>query len=181
MGFALIGITIANESGLKASLVYLVFYVIMTVGFFGGLLYMEQKGRDLHSLSDLNGLGREHPIIAFLLGFILFSMAGIPPLPGFLPKLLILRAAVSHNSYMLAVFAVIYSVIAAAYYLLIVKAIFMDKPTGIALKSATGSRKGNLPVVLILTGIVCILTWFLIFPDAILKWASRATTALAYL
>ena len=181
MGFALIGITIANESGLKASLVYLVFYMFMTVGFFGGLLYMEQKGRELHTLSDFNGLGREHPLIAFLLGFILFSMAGIPPLPGLLPKLLVLRVAVNHNSYMLAVFAVIYSVIAAAYYLIIIKAIFLDKPSSLALRSATGSRKNNLPVALVLTGIVVILIGFLIFPDGILRWASKASTALAYL
>ena len=160
---------------------YLVFYMFMTVGFFGGLLYMEQKGRELHTLSDFNGLGREHPLIAFLLGFILFSMAGIPPLPGLLPKLLVLRVAVNHNSYMLAVFAVIYSVIAAAYYLIIIKAIFLDKPSSLALRSATGSRKNNLPVALVLTGIVVILIGFLIFPDGILRWASKASTALAYL
>lgn len=180
-GFALIGITIANESGLKASLVYIVFYMLMTMGFFGCLLYMEQKGRDLNVLSDFNGLGREHPIIAFSLGFILFSMAGIPPLPGFLSKLLVLRVAVNHNSYMLAVFAVLYSVISAAYYLLIVKAIFLDKPAGAIARHVTGSRKVNLPITLVLMGIICTLMALLIFPDAILKWSSKATTALAYL
>lgn len=181
LGFALIGITIANESGLKASLVYIVFYMLMTIGFFGCLLYMEQKGRDLNSLPDFNGLGREHPIIAFSLGFILFSMAGIPPLPGFLPKLLVLRVAVNHNSYMLAVFAIIYSVISVAYYLLIIKAIFLDKPIGLISKNLTGTRKVNLPIALVLMGIIFTLISFLIFPDAILKWASKATTALAYL
>lgn len=181
MGFALIGVTIANESGLKASLIYLVFYMLMTIGFFGGLLYMEQKGREIHSLSDLNGLGHQHPIIAVLFGFILFSMAGIPPLPGLLPKLLILRVAVNHNSYTLAVFAVIYSVIAAAYYLLIVKAMFMDKSVAPVSRGLMGSQKNNLPAALVLTGIVCVLIGILIFPDAILRWASKATTALAYL
>ncbi|NBT85131.1 MAG: NADH-quinone oxidoreductase subunit N [Alphaproteobacteria bacterium] len=180
IGFALIGITLANESGLKASLIYLIFYMLMTIGLFGGLLYLEQKGKDIYSLSDLNGLGREYPFIAFLLGFILFSMAGIPPLPGLLPKLLVLRVAVNHNSYALSIFAVIYSVIAAAYYLIIIKAIFLDKPVGLELRSVTGSRKNNLPVTLVLTGIVAILIGLLIFPDAILKWAGKASTALAY-
>ena len=94
---------------------------------------------------------------------------------------MILRVAVNHNSYTLAVFAVIYSVIAAAYYLLIVKAMFMDKSVVPVSRGPIGSQKNNLPAALVLTGIVCVLIGILIFPDAILRWASKATTALAYL
>lgn len=179
-GFALVGVTLANESGLKASLIYLVFYVLMTLGFFGGLLYVEQKGREIQTLSHLSGLGKDHPMIAFLLGFILFSMAGIPPLPGFIPKLLVLRVAISHASYALAVLAILYSVIAAAYYLLIIKAMFIDKSSHTPGAMMLGTRKVYAPMAFILTGVVLLLVWFMISPDLILQWASKATIALVY-
>jgi NADH-quinone oxidoreductase subunit N len=180
MGFVLIGVAVASESGLKAALVYLVFYTIMTIGFFGGLLYIEQKRKEeIQSLSDLNGIGRYYPGVAFLMGFMVFSMAGIPPLPGFIPKVFILRAAITHSAYVLAVSGVIYSVISCAYYLLIIKALFFDKPNQ-TIALTLGHKKIYLPLALILFGLIAILIGLLMHPEILFEWARDAATSLVY-
>ncbi len=180
MGFVLIGVTVASESGLMASLTYLVFYSLMTIGFFGGLLYIEQKNKqEIQTLSDLNGIGRHYPGIAFLMGFMVFSMAGIPPLPGFIPKILILRSAINHNAYLLAVSGVIYSVIACAYYLLIIKALFIDKLSRTATVSL-GHKKIYFPLTLVLFGLIFLLVYLFVHPDVLFQWTREAATSLVY-
>ena len=72
---------------------------------------------------------KTEPVMAGCLAIILFSMAGIPPLAGFVGKLLILNVVVDSNLFFLAVIAVLTSVIAAFYYIRMVKSIFFDEPT----------------------------------------------------
>ncbi len=180
IGFVLIGVTVASESGLKAAFIYLIFYILMTIGFFGGLLYIEQKNKEeVQLLSDLNGIGRYYPGVAFLMGFMVFSMAGIPPLPGFIPKIFVLRAAINQNAYFLAVSGVIYSVVACAYYLLIVKALFIDKPSKTIIMSS-GHRKIYFPLALVLFGIIFLLVCLLVHPDFLFQWARDAANSLVY-
>jgi NADH-quinone oxidoreductase subunit N len=181
MGFLMIGLSMLSDTGIKGSVVYMIFYALMTLGFFGALLYMARHGKNVQTLSDLNGLGRTYPAIAFVLGFMIFSMAGIPPLPGFLPKLFVLRAAINHNAYFLCCVAVVYSVLAAAYYLVMLKAIFMDTPQpSTVTNSVVGHNRTFLSMFLVLTGIVIALTCLLIAPDFLLKYVSEAVTELVY-
>jgi NADH-quinone oxidoreductase subunit N len=181
MGFASIGILTLSEIGLNAAILYSIFYLLMTLLFFGSLLYLLRHGRSIEKLSDLQGLGQFHPKIAFLMGFTLLSMAGIPPLPGFIPKLVILRAVIANGSYWLAIIAVIYSVIAAAYYLLILKAIFLDKPLKAINHSTPAYRKNNLILNLVLSALLIVLVSLLIYPLPLLNTVHEATMALMYL
>lgn len=181
MGFVMIGLSTLSEMSVKGSMVYMIFYVLMTLGFFGALLYMARHGKNVQMLSDLNGLGRTYPAIAFLLGFMIFSMAGIPPLPGFLPKLFVFRAAINHNAYFLCCVAVAYSVLAAAYYLVMVKAIFMDAPQPVQSKQViAGHNRTFASMFVVLLLIVLTLTYFLISPDLLLKQVSHAITEMVY-
>lgn len=181
MGFILVGIITAAETGLNAAITYSIFYMLTTLLFFGGLLYLLRSGRPIKTIADLQGVGRSFPVISFVLGFSVLSMAGIPPLPGFLPKLIILMSAVSYGNYGLAVIAVIYSVIAAAYYLIILKALFFDKPPQTAPKGSVIYRKYDLSVNLTLIVLVLSLIISLLHPSPLLEVVHRATMALMYL
>lgn len=181
MGFILIGIVTATEMGLQAAITYSIFYVTTMLLFFGAFLYLLRNGRPIKTLADLHGIGRSFPVIAFLLGFVVLSMAGIPPLPGFFPKLMILMAAISQGNYTLALVGVIYSVVAAAYYLIVLKALFFDKPTQMVSKGAPPYRKHDLSINLVLAALVLGLTAWLVYPAPLLAMIHRATMALMYL
>ncbi|RZI45735.1 NADH-quinone oxidoreductase subunit N [Candidatus Finniella inopinata] len=181
MGFILIGVIAANQTGVNASITYSIFYLMATLLFFGGLSYLLRNGKQVETIRDLNGIGRSFPVIACLLGFAVLSMAGIPPLPGFLPKLMILMAAVSHGNYALAIFAAIYSVVAAAYYLIILKALFFDKPQQTTSREMSIYRKYDLSMNLVLASLVVALLVSLLYPMPLLNIIHRATISLMYL
>jgi len=128
MGFALVGLAAANGQGAAAVLVYMLIYMVMTAGTFGIVLSMRRNGRALEKISDLSGLSRNHPAMAYALAILMFSMSGIPPLAGFFSKFMVFMAAVGAGYYVLAVFGVLCSVVAAYYYLRIIKVMFFDEP-----------------------------------------------------
>ena len=145
----------------------------------GGLVHLSKRGYNLNVLSDLNGLGRHHPIASFCLGFFIFSLAGIPPLPGFLPKLMMIQTAVQQNYYVLSIIAVLYSVIASAYYLMMVKSIFIDKPPHQTSMIATLKTQDSESLI-ITYGLLILLIGLMIFPNPLLSWTSRVTTSLSF-
>lgn len=128
MGFALVGLAAGSGEGLTGVLVYLAIYMIMTAGTFGIVLCMRRDGKPLEQLSDLSGLSRHSPGMAYALALLMFSMSGIPPLAGFFSKLMVFQAAVAAGLYGLAVFGVLCSVVAAYYYIRIIKVMFFDEP-----------------------------------------------------
>ncbi len=128
MGFALVGLTAGTAEGLASVLVYLAIYMIMTAGTFGIVLSMRRSGKSLDQISDLSGLSRHCPASAYALAILMFSMSGIPPLAGFFGKLMVFKAAVGAGFFGLAVFGVLTSVVAAYYYLRIIKVMFFDEP-----------------------------------------------------
>lgn len=128
MGFALVGLAAANVEGISSVLVYMIIYMIMTAGTFAIILSMRRDGKPLEQISDLAGLSRNSPAQAYALAILIFSMSGIPPLAGFFGKFLVFKAAIGSGLYGLAVFGVICSVVAAYYYLRIIKVMFFDEP-----------------------------------------------------
>ncbi len=128
VGFVLAGISLGTETGLTAALTYLVFYVIMSLGTFAVLLLMRKQGRAVEEIADLAGLARLHPGLAAALAILMFSMAGIPPLVGFFTKLYVFLAAIKAGMVWLAVIGSLASVIAAYYYILVIKVMYVDKP-----------------------------------------------------
>jgi len=128
MGFALVGLAAGTEQGVQGVIVYIVIYMVMTLGAFAAILAMRRGGTMVEDISSLAGLARTKPAMAFLLGTILFSLAGIPPLAGFFAKYYVFLAAVQSGLYLLAVIGVVTSVIGAYYYLRIVKVMYFDGP-----------------------------------------------------
>jgi NADH-quinone oxidoreductase subunit N len=118
---------VAVVSGDGPSLVfYIIAYTFMNAGAFGVLAALSGKNEERTSLADLAGLGRRHPWLAASLSVFLLSLAGIPPTAGFLGKFYIFSAAVAKGHVLLAVAAVLASLIAVAYYLKIIVAMYMQ-------------------------------------------------------
>src|SRR3954468_783405 len=128
MGFALIGLAAGTAEGVQGVLIYMAIYVAMTLGTFACILSMRRDGQMVEDIGDLAGLARTQPTMAFFLGLLLFSLAGIPPLAGFFAKFYVFLAAIKAGLFMLAVVGVITSVVGAYYYLGIVRIMYFDEP-----------------------------------------------------
>jgi NADH-quinone oxidoreductase subunit N len=129
IGFALIGLAAGTEAGVSAVLLYMVVYLVMTLGAFICLLALvDADGRQLEDLADVAGMARSRPGLAGALAIFMLSLAGLPPLFGFMPKLAAFNAAVDANLWVLAGLGVVASVVAAFYYLRVVKVLFFDQP-----------------------------------------------------
>jgi NADH-quinone oxidoreductase subunit N len=160
MGYALIGLAAGSREGVSAVLIYMSIYVAMTIGVFSCILLMRRRGGLTESISDLAGLSRTHQGLALILTVLLFSLAGIPPLAGFLAKWSVFVAAVDSGLVWLAVVGAITSVISAYYYLGIVKTMWMDDPApafekdGAVELNLAAAGSALLMLVLVLPGVV---------------------------
>ncbi len=136
MGFMLLGLfsgvvggnAYSAASAYSAALFYVLTYVLTVLGAFGVLLLLSRAGYEADSMDDLKGLFKRSPIAAGVMLVIMFSLTGIPPTVGFYAKFVVVNAAVIAGRTGLAVFALMMSLIAAYYYLRIVKLMFFDDP-----------------------------------------------------
>ncbi|MBT7511208.1 MAG: NADH-quinone oxidoreductase subunit NuoN [Rhodospirillaceae bacterium] len=126
VGFALVGLAVGNEAGVRAVLIYLTIYLFMNVGTFACILAMRRGGRMVEGIDDLAGFGKTHPMAALALTIFMFSMAGIPPLAGFFGKLYVFLAAIEAQLYGLAIIGVLTSVVGSFYYLRIIRIMYFD-------------------------------------------------------
>jgi NADH-quinone oxidoreductase subunit N len=130
MGYALVGLAAGSEEGVRGVVIYMMIYLITTLGVFACVLAMRKQGKNVEGISDLAGLARTNKGLAFVLSMLMFSLAGIPPLAGFFGKLFVFMAAVKAGLWLLAIIGVVASVVGAYYYLRIVKTIYFDEPAG---------------------------------------------------
>ena len=124
--------TATAANGYSSAMFYIITYVLTTLGTFGLIMYLSRHGFESEEISDLAGLAKRSPWIAGVMTIFMFSLAGIPPLVGFYAKFAVLQALVStgnHGYIVLAVIAVLLSLIGAFYYLKVVKTMFFDEPT----------------------------------------------------
>src|SRR5437763_9521166 len=129
VGFALIGLAAGTTQGASSVLFYMAVYIVITLGAFICVLWMrDEKGEPLEDIYSLSGLSQRQPAFAFALFIFMFSLAGIPPLFGFWPKLVVFNAAVHAGLVPLAVAGILGTVIGAYYYLKIVKVMYLDEP-----------------------------------------------------
>ncbi len=129
VGFALVGLAAAGPDGTASVLFYMAVYVVMTLGAFLCVLWMrDADGQPVEDIASLSGLSQTRPGFAAAFAIFMFSLAGIPPLFGFWPKLVVFTAAVQSGFVALAVAAILGTVIGAYYYLKIVKVMYMDEP-----------------------------------------------------
>jgi NADH-quinone oxidoreductase subunit N len=119
------------ESAYGAAMFYVITYVLTTLAAFGIILLLARQGHEAEEISDLAGLNQRSPLYAGVMALSMFSLAGIPPLVGFYAKLAVLQSlmAAQQTSYLvLTVFAVLTSLLAAFYYLRVVKVMYFDAP-----------------------------------------------------
>ena len=171
MGFALVGLAAGTPEGVQGVLIYISIYVTMTLGMFACILAMRRDGVFVENISDLAGLTRTQPTMAFFLAMLLFSLAGIPPLAGFFAKFYVFLAAIKAGLYTLAVIGVVTSVVGAFYYLAIVKVMYFDEPA-----KPFESMPGLVRLVLGVTGLINIL--FFAYPAPLLGAATAAAKSL---
>jgi NADH-quinone oxidoreductase subunit N len=139
MGFLLLGLSAGVVAGnaeyaanaYSSSMFYIVTYVLTTLGTFGLIMALSRDGFESEEVADLAGLSRRRPWLAGVMAVHMFSLAGIPPMVGFFAKLAVIQALVltGANFYIvLAVIAVLLSLVGAFYYLRVVKVMYFDEP-----------------------------------------------------
>ncbi|MDI6026985.1 NADH-quinone oxidoreductase subunit NuoN [Corticibacterium sp. UT-5YL-CI-8] len=130
MGYALVGLAANSENGVRGVAIYMLIYLVMTLGTFAFILSMRRKDGPVEQISELAGLSSTNPLMATILTILMFSLAGIPPLAGFFAKWYVFLAAMESGLYALAVIGVLASVVGAYYYLRIIKIMWFDEPVG---------------------------------------------------
>jgi NADH-quinone oxidoreductase subunit N len=171
IGYALIGLAADSEAGTQSVLVYLAIYLFMTVGAFACILSMRNKLGPVEDIDSLAGLAKTNLPMAFVLAMILFSMAGIPPLAGFFAKFYVFAAAIKAGLYPLAIIGVLASVVAAYYYLRVVKIMFFDEAQQEFVPAEQGTR-----FVMVVAGLFVLL--FVLAPAPLVDSALAAARAL---
>ncbi|SDR08407.1 NADH-quinone oxidoreductase subunit NuoN [Pseudovibrio sp. Tun.PSC04-5.I4] len=171
MGYALVGLAAGTQEGVHGLLVFLTAYLAMTLGAFACILSMRRKEGMVEEISDLAGLSKTNLPMAMLLGVIMFSLTGLPPFFGFFGKFYVFIAAMEAGLIPLVVIGLVASVVAAYYYLRIIKVMFFDEPTGKFLPMS-----GEMKIVLGLSGAVVGL--FFVMPEPIMNAAANAAAVL---
>jgi NADH-quinone oxidoreductase subunit N len=132
-GYALIGLIVGGTMGMTSLFIYLLTYMIMNVGAFAAIIAVSNKIKS-DDIKDYAGLSLNSPYLAAIFGVFLVSLAGIPPLAGFVGKFYIFSAAIKEGYVYLAIAAVINSVIAAYYYFNIIRVMYLARPSGGSIK-----------------------------------------------
>lgn len=171
-GYVLMGVIAASKLqsiGLSSVLFYVFVYTFTTMGTFSMILLISHRGFRGDNISDFTGLGRSHPMQAMLYVVFFLSLAGIPPTAGFVGKLLVFRAAIEAGFVILAVIGVLTSAIAAYYYFMVIKAMYMDERT-IEVPELSTSR----PLALGLAVMFIATILFGIFPNLLLQFVEQS-------
>lgn len=130
MGYMLLGLACATPRGYAAAMFYSITYTVMTLTAFGMIVLMSYEGFEASEIDDFAGLNNTNPWLAFLMLIVMFAMAGIPPLVGFIAKLGIIEALIQVQLTWLAVYAVVFAIIGSYYYIYVVKVMYFgDTPT----------------------------------------------------
>ncbi len=171
MGFALVGLASGSQEGVRGVVIYMIIYLMMTLGAFACVIAMKRQGKQVEEIADLAGLARNDRLLAFVLAVLMFSLAGIPPLAGFFGKYFVFLAAIKADLITLAVIGMIASVIGAFYYLRIVKIMYFDEPAMAFEQVSTEVR-----VVAVLSGLFTLI--FAVIAQPLIELASTAAASL---
>ena len=171
MGYALVGLAAGSPEGVRGVIVYIMIYVIMTLGVFACVIAMRRNGRQVEDIGDLAGLARHNKGLAFVMSMLMFSLAGIPPLAGFFGKYFVFLAAMKAGLLTLAILGVVASVVGAFYYLRIVKIIYFDEPV-----EAFDAMDGEVRLVAYASGAFTVL--FVLFAEPVVNLAAAAAQSL---
>ena len=167
IGYTLAGLATVSNEGIQSSIIYISIYVVMNLALFCCLLMLRRKDQYYEDISDLSGLSKNHPILSLCLLVILFSLAGIPPLAGFFAKFYVFIAVLEQSMYFLAIVGLLSTVVAAFYYLRIIKIIYFDK------EKEKYDTDHSLWLKFSLTVSTILILLYFIFPSQLIEVVSR--------
>ncbi len=167
IGYALAGLATGSNEGIQSSVIYITIYIIMNLGFFSCLLMMKRNNQYHESINDLSGLSKNHPLLSLSMLVILFSLAGIPPLAGFFAKFYIFKSVLEQSMYFLAIVGLLSTVVAAFYYLRIIKIMYFDK------EKEKYDTDHSLWIKFSLTFSTLLILIYFIFPGQLIEVVSR--------
>ena len=131
MGYALVGLAAGSLVGVRGVAIYMLVYMVTTLGTFACILAMRRKEEgNVEQIDDLAGLSKTNPLMATILTIFMFSLAGIPFMAGFFAKYFVFVAAIEAGLVALAVIGVLASVVGSYYYLRIIKLMWFDEANG---------------------------------------------------
>ena len=167
MGFALAGLAVGTNEGIQSSITYMSLYVIMNLSFFSSLFMLKINQKYYETIDDLSGLSKNHPLLSLAMLVSLFSLAGIPPLAGFFAKFYIFMAVIEQEMYFLAIVGLLSTVVAAFYYLRIIKTIYFDE------EKQKYDKDHNLGLKLSLILSTLIIATYFIYPSGLISIISK--------
>ena len=130
VGYALLGLSAGGQQGVQAMLVFMVLYMIDVTGFFACLAALTRGGKPMETMEDVAGLMRQRPGIALAMTAFALSALGLPPFSGFWAKVYVFKAAIGAGQWPFAVIGLVSSVVAAFYYLRLIKVMWFDPAPG---------------------------------------------------
>jgi NADH-quinone oxidoreductase subunit N len=172
VGYILLGIVAAASSpdgfttGMEGVAFYLFVYGFMTIGAFAVIITLQRQGLMTDDLEDLNGLYRRSPGAALLLLLFMLSLAGIPPLAGFIGKYYILLALIQSGHTYLALFGALYIVPALYYYFRVVAHAYLYEPGNAPSPIMTVGQKVALAALCFVTVVAGI------YPEPLIRFAT---------
>jgi NADH-quinone oxidoreductase subunit N len=167
IGYTLAGLTTGSNEGIQSSIIYISIYIIMNLALFSCLLMLKRNNQYYEEIGDLSGLSKNHPLLSLSLLIILFSLAGIPPLAGFFAKFYIFKAVLEQSMYFLAIVGLLSTVVAAFYYLRIIKIIYFDA------EKEKYDQDHNMWLKFSLTFSTILILFYFIFPSQLIDVVSR--------
>ena len=167
VGYALAGLATGTNEGIQSSVIYITIYIVMNLGLFSCLLMMKRNNEYYESIDDLSGLSKNHPLLSLSMLVILFSLAGIPPLAGFFAKFYVFKSVLEQSMYFLAIVGLLSTVVAAFYYLRIIKIMYFDK------EKERYDTDHSLWIKFSLTASTLLILIYFIFPSQLIEVVSR--------
>lgn len=177
MGFLLMGPAMGGEFGLRSAIIYVTFYALSMLGVFSLLIIFERSFKPINDIKDLSGIMNSMPLLGSLFCLFILSLAGIPPLPGFLAKIYVLECVITRSAYFLGIIAVVTTVISTAYYLNILKFFVLNQSV---LKIITFNSLKKYIVKTMAVFIFLLLYGIVIFPSKMLDLARTMAASILF-
>ncbi len=172
MGYALLGLAAGTTLGVRGVLIYLAVYVATNIGVFACIQAMRREGKSVENISDLAGLARTDLKLAVLFSMLFLSLAGLPPLAGFVAKFYIFLSAIEAGLIWPSVIGVLASTVGLVYYLRLTAIMFFDEPA----PSLDKGRAFGSTAIMVASGAVTLV--LLVAPSPLINAADAAAKAL---
>jgi NADH-quinone oxidoreductase subunit N len=172
-GYILVAFVAGNDLGTSGILFYLMAYAFMNIGAFTCVILLGKKGEENILINDYAGIGFKYPLLAASMTIFLLSMAGIPPLGGFMAKFYVFSAAVKSRFYWLAILGVLNSAVSVYYYLRVTVLMYFRESE----REITGLQFSPASVIALILTVIGTL-YMGIFPANVLSFAQRSIAGL---